>query len=110
MTRSRDIAIRLPKASLEAAAAHYQAVLGVTESERTADGIGLKGPDFNLWLDASEGPNVVLQEFVTHDRAAARAAHEAAGSRIYDESEHGFHVEDPYGLHYHVWVESDGNA
>ncbi len=105
MTRSQDIAIRLPREQMEAAAAHYKAVLGVTEKERTPDGIGLQGPDFRLWLDAGEGPPFVLQEFSTKDREAARAAHLAAGCRIFDEGEQGFHVEDPYGMHYHVWVE-----
>jgi hypothetical protein len=108
MTRSQDIAVRVPRDQMEAAAAHYKAVLGVTEKERSPDGIGLKGPDFNLWIDAADGAPCVLQEFVTQDRDAARAAHQAAGSRIYDESEHGFHVEDPYGMHYHVWVEKGG--
>jgi len=105
MTRSRHIAIRLPKEQIEAAANHYKTLLGVEEVERQEDGVNLQGPDFNLWLDVSDGPTMVMQEFVTNDRSAAKAAHEAAGCRIFDEGEDGFHVEDPYGMHYHVWVE-----
>jgi hypothetical protein len=107
MKRSEHVAIRVPKDLVEQAVDHYTVTLGVVEKSRSSDGIELKGENFTLWIDASEGEHVVLQEFVSADPAASRALLEAQGCEIYDESVVGFHVRDPYGLHYHVWTKTD---
>lgn len=107
MKRSEHVAIRVPKDLVEQAVNHYTVTLGIVEKSRSADGIELKGENFTLWIDATEDAPVVLQEFVPADPAATRTLHEAHGCEIYEESAVGFHVRDPYGLHYHVWTKLD---
>lgn len=109
MRRSSHIAVRVSPGRFEEAISHYRAVLGVTENSRTDSMVGLSGPNFTLWIDRSDGESMVLQEFGTQDRDAAKAVHSARGCEIFDESEHGFHVRDPFGMAYHVWIESPEN-
>lgn len=107
MTRSSHIAIRVPSERLEDAVAHYKTLLGVSETARKPDGVELTGHNFMLYVEPGEP--VVLQEFVTNEGADVRSKFEAAGCRIFDVSEFGFHVSDPYGLSYHVWIEKEAS-
>ena len=105
MTRSSHIAVKVSPARVEEAVAHYKALLSVRETSRKPDCIELSGENFKLFVEPSESP-VVLQEFVAPEGKEARKRFEEAGCRIFDESDLGFHVEDPYGLSFHVWTEA----
>ena len=107
MKRSSHIAVKLPANQVEAAAKHYQTLLGLERAPREEPGIHLVGPNFHLWIDHLEDETLVLQEFIADDPDAAKAAHIAAGCEIFDESGYGFHVRDPYGMHYHVWTKKE---
>ena len=107
MKRSSHVAIKLPASQVQAAAKHYRTVLGLEVASREEPGVHLVGPNFHLWIDHLESETLVLQEFVAEDAEEARLAHLAAGCEIFDESEFGFHVRDPYGMHYHVWTKVD---
>jgi catechol 2,3-dioxygenase-like lactoylglutathione lyase family enzyme len=108
MKRSSHIAIMVPADKVEQAAAYYRNVLGAEEQSRKDSGIELAGPNFMLYVEPSDRP-VVLQEFVSADGPSARDRFAAAGCTIFDESEFGFHVTDPYGMSYHIWVEKNAS-
>ena len=105
MRRSNHVAVNIPQDQVESAVAHYIAVLGVEEKSRSEEGIELVGPNFTLWIVASDEPKV-LQEFVTNDGPGARKLIEDHGFQIASETPYGFMVHDPYGLKYHVFIEA----
>ena len=107
MTRSSHIAIVVPPDRVDEAVAHYKTLLGVTETKRSPEGVELSGPNFMLYVEPGDKP-VVLQEFVTTEGAGVRSKFEAAGCQVFGESSAGFHVTDPFGLSYHVWLEEAG--
>ena len=105
MRRSSHIAVNIPQYQVESAVAHYIAVLGVEEKSRSDEGIELVGPNFTLWIVASDDPKV-LQEFVTNDGPGTRQLVADHGCQIASETPYGFMVHDPYGLKYHVFIEA----
>lgn len=104
MERSSHIAVKVHPDKMDSAAQHYVAVLGLEERGRTTNSIELAGPNFTVYVDATLSEPIVLQEFVAQDGKESKEAHRLAGCEIFDESEFGFHVRDPYGMHYHVWT------
>jgi catechol 2,3-dioxygenase-like lactoylglutathione lyase family enzyme len=106
LSRSSHIAVRVPADELDAAVAHYKALLGVEEKSREGGEVELVGPNFILWVDGREGSGPMLQEFNATDAAAARAAVERSQAKIVGESSSGFYVQDPYGSNFHVYIES----
>jgi catechol 2,3-dioxygenase-like lactoylglutathione lyase family enzyme len=102
-TRSSHISIQLPADRFEQAVAYYRDTFGLTEGKREEGSAEMRGENFTIWVDVAE-PDAV-QEFNVKDGAAARAALLAGGATILSETEFGFHVRDPYGLRYHVWIE-----
>lgn len=105
MNRSQHIALRVPADKVQAAAAHYEATLGLKRTAENADGVELAGPNFMLYVEPTAGEPMLLQEFVAEDREAVRSRLEQAGCTLFEESDAGFHVLDPFGMHYHVWIE-----
>lgn len=107
LSRSSHIAVRVGKDQLESAVAHYKALLGVIEANRTASQVELSGPNFTLWIEVGDVHCSVLQEFNAADGQAARAMVKASGAEIAGESEDGFYVRDRYGLDFHVFIDRD---
>lgn len=107
MTRSSHIAVVVPKGRVDEAVEHYKSLLNVKETKRSSEGVELTGPNFMLYVEPGDSP-VVLQEFITRDGAGVRSKFESAGCRVFGESSVGFHVSDPFGLNYHVWLEGAG--
>ena len=105
MTRSSHIAVRVPANRLEEAVRYYSKLLGAKETKRDGGEVELTGENFFLYIEPGE--SVVLQEFATKEGESARSKFEAAGCTVFDESEHGFHVTDPFGMSYHIWLEKD---
>lgn len=104
MRRSNHIAIHVPEDQVEAAVAHYIAVLGASEKSRSEEGIELEGANFTLWLMGSDEPEV-YQEFVTKDRPGAQRLIAEHGLQVAEETPYGVMVRDPYGLKYHIFIE-----
>ncbi len=106
--RSSHVALTVPAARLEEAARYYAETMGLSRGESSPKAIEMKGENFVLWLDAGRESGPVLQEF-TLPAAAAEKARErlaTAGAEILGDSEHGFYLRDPFGLAYHVFLES----
>lgn len=104
--RSSHVAVHVAPERIEEAVAHYVGLLGVSEKSRSDEGIELVGPNFTIWIDKADGGPAVLQEFTVYDGPGARAAVEASGAKVIGETEYGFFVADPFGMAYHVYVES----
>lgn len=103
MRRTRHIAVRVPSGAEQAAQEFYSQVMGLVP-----DGTGLKGENFTLYIDPGMSPTVVLQEFVGKPEDKEKFLH--AGCEVFDESEFGFHVRDPFGMCFHVWTKDGGEA
>jgi len=108
MIRSSHIAVVVPVGRVDEAVEHYKNLLDLEETKRTSEGVELSGPNFTLYVEPGENP-IVLQEFISKDGAGVRSKFESAGCRVFGESDVGFHVIDPYGLNYHVWLD-EANA
>ena len=104
--RSSHVAVHVAPERIEEAVAHYKELLGVAEKSRSDEGIELVGPNFTIWIDKIDAGPAVLQEFAVTDGPAARAKVNASGAKIIGETKYGFFVEDPFGLAYHVYIES----
>jgi hypothetical protein len=109
MRRSSHIAIRVAPERVEEAVSHYKAALGVIEKSRNEQGVELRGPDFTLWIDRAEQTPLVLQEFVAEGGDSVKDRLQSLGCVVFDEGKDGFHVRDPFGMNYHVWIESPAN-
>jgi len=108
MTRSSHIAVVVSKERLDEAVEHYKNLLNVIETKRDTEGVELAGENFMLFVEPGESP-IVLQEFISQEKAGVRSKFESAGCKVFGESEVGFHVIDPYGMNYHVWLD-ESNA
>ena len=105
--RSSHIAIRVAPEELENAVRHYRDLFQLVEKSRSKDSVELSGLNFTMWIDLADGRPAVMQEFVARDAEDARRRVEASGAKILDESPCGFHVQDPYGMAYHIYIEKD---
>ncbi len=106
--RSTHIALTISSERLDEAARYYVETMGLTKGESSPKAIELKGDNFTLWLDAGREQGPVLQEFTlpAAEKETARRRLAASGAEILGDSEHGFYLRDPYGLAYHVFLES----
>lgn len=102
MKRSAHLAIRVRPDQVESAVSFYKSAFGLEENSRTKEGAELTGPNLFLYVEPDSIP-VVLQEFIA-EGPDVRSRFEQAGCRIFEESEFGFHVTDPYGMSYHIWT------
>ena len=108
MRRTSHIAVRVPAERVEEAVAHYTALLGVKRRDSDDGQIGLVGENFTIWIDAGDKGGEVLQEFAGAGLEVEKARFVMSGCEVFDESDEGFHVRDPFGMCYHVWFEEDG--
>ena len=83
--------------------------VGRLEVERCGeDGqIGLVGENFTIWIDPEESNGYPMQEFAGSGASVDKQRFLDMGCDVYEESKFGFHVRDPFGMVYHVWVEND---
>ena len=92
---------------LDEAVRHYQGLFGLEEKSRGKDGVELRGSNFTIWIDEDGARPPVRQEFVAQDAAEARRAVESSGGTVTGDTHSGFHVLDPYGLCYHVFIDDE---
>jgi catechol 2,3-dioxygenase-like lactoylglutathione lyase family enzyme len=103
--RSSHISVQVPADRFEQAVDYYQTTFHLRLGKREPGSAELRGDNFTIWVDV--GSPDAVQEFVVKDGAAARRLLEAGGATILDETSCGFHVRDPFGLRYHVYVEDE---
>lgn len=107
MRRTSHIALRVPLDKVESAIAHYTSLLGVKREIGEDGSVGLVGGNFTIWVDVGESDGQVMQEFAGSESSVDKQRFLDAGCEVFDESKYGFHVRDPFGMVYHVWVETD---
>jgi len=103
--RSSHISIQVSPERIESATDYYKRTFDLVEGKREAGSVELQGPNFTIWVD--EGNPDAIQEFVVSDGSKAREALCDAGAEILGDTSCGFHVRDPYGLRYHVYIETE---
>lgn len=106
MRRTSHIAVRVTPEQVENAVSHYNSLLGTVRKDSTDGQVGLVGENFTIWIDSSDSNDDPMQEFAGSGSAVEKQRFIDAGCEIFDESKQGFHVRDPFGLVYHVWVEN----
>jgi catechol 2,3-dioxygenase-like lactoylglutathione lyase family enzyme len=110
MRRTSHIAVRVPPDKAEAAEKFYTEALGLERRQQDTGEVGLFGENFVLWVDSSDHHHLALQEFAGRGAKAAKERFLALGCEVFDESPQGFHVRDPFGLSFHVWIEDENPA
>ena len=108
--KSTHFGIHVKPSQFEKAIAFYRKAFGAEEKSRTDKMAELVGQGFTFWINAS-GDSWILHEFVpTTEKEAAKQHLMNMGCELLpvdgkSESGHGFFMQDPFGMKFHIYTD-----